>query len=60
VSATSAGELLRKPAEVALTQRLVGEAYRRAPLVLTAELGTRAGLVGAANLSLDPAPANAD
>jgi glucokinase len=49
----SAGELLRKPAEAALTERLVGEAYRKAPMVLTAELGANAGLVGAASLSLE-------
>lgn len=46
-----AGERLLAPARVALEQRLVGVGHRELPPVLPAELGTAAGLVGAATMA---------
>lgn len=48
---SAAGERLLEPARRELGRRLVGAAHRRVPPVLRAELGPRAGLVGAAVLA---------
>jgi glucokinase len=46
-----AGELLRAPAVETFEERLTARAYRDAPAVRLAELGSEAGIVGAADLA---------
>jgi len=47
----AAGELLRLPAQVALESSLLARSHRPVPEVRLAELGPRAGVIGAADLS---------
>jgi glucokinase len=51
--AMHAGDLLCKPAEAALAERLMGRGHRSAPPIVRAQLGDDAGLVGAALLALE-------
>jgi glucokinase len=48
---SEAGELLREPAQRTLEERLTARAYRAAPDVRLALLGSEAGIVGAADLA---------
>lgn len=48
---SEAGELLLGPARDAFARSLTGRGFRPEPRVVTAELGNRAGLVGAADLA---------
>jgi glucokinase len=48
---SEAGELLREPAQRNLAERLTARAYRSAPDVRLALLGSEAGIVGAADLA---------
>ncbi len=50
---SEAGDRLLEPARHALQRSLVGAAYREVPAVVSANLGTSAGLVGAAALIRD-------
>ncbi|MFE2053417.1 ROK family glucokinase [Streptomyces sp. NPDC059459] len=49
--AGTAGELLRAPAQAAITDLITGYGYRPVPDVVLAELGAEAGLIGAADLA---------
>lgn len=48
-----AGDLLLEPAREALDARIIGRAHRQVPPVVSAELGERAGVIGAALLALE-------
>jgi glucokinase len=48
---SAAGERLLEPARAALTRSLVGAGHREVPALVRAQLGPRAGVVGAADLA---------
>lgn len=48
---SEAGELLLGSARITLAERVMGRAYRPIPLIRAAELGNKAGIVGAADLA---------